>query len=171
MKSTVSAFLLLITASHLQAQQYFETQYPKVWERAAAYTHAVAEQMPEDQYDFRPEKDAMTFGGQLLHIVDNISFLTRLISGESKMFYDREKTEELKKDQIIKILENANNYVGKLIAEISPDDLNAGIEFRKLEMSKENIFYLLRDHQVHHRGQCVVYLRMAGVKAPPYVGW
>jgi uncharacterized damage-inducible protein DinB len=60
---------------------------------------------------------------------------------------------------------------GSLIVEISTDDLNAAIEFRKLEMSKENIFYLLRDHQVHHRGQCIVYLRMVGVKAPPYVGW
>jgi len=171
MKSIVIAFLLLNTASHLQAQQYFQTQYPKVWVRTAAYTLALAEQMPEDQYGFRPAEGAMSFGEQLLHIVDNISFLTRLISDESKIFYDREKTEELKKDQIIEILENANNYVGKLIAEISPDGLNADIEFRKLEMSKENIFYLLRDHQVHHRGQCVVYLRMAGVKAPSYVGW
>ncbi|WP_373524559.1 DinB family protein, partial [Aquiflexum sp.] len=131
----------------------------------------VAKAMPEENYGFKPENEAMTFGGQLLHIVDNISFLTRLISGESNTFYDRTKAEELSKDQILEILKNANDYIGKLIVEISTDDLNAGIEFRKLEMSKENIFYLLRDHQVHHRGQCIVYLRMAGVKAPAYVGW
>ena len=127
--------------------------------------------MPEENYGFKPEGDAMTFGGQLLHIVDNISFLTRLISGESKTFYERSQAELLNKDQVIEILENANDYVGKLIAEISTDDLNAAIEFRNLEMSKENIFYLLRDHQVHHRGQCIVYLRLVSVKSPPYVGW
>ncbi|WP_373495053.1 DinB family protein [Aquiflexum sp.] len=171
MKNTICLFLLLGFYFPLKAQTYFNSQYPHVWHRATEYTLDVAKAMPEENYHFKPETSAMTFGGQLLHIVDNISFLTRLISGESKTFYDRTKAEELNKDEIIYILENANNYVGKLIAEISTSDLNEAIEFRRLEMSKENIFYLLRDHQVHHRGQCIVYLRMAGVKAPPYVGW
>jgi uncharacterized damage-inducible protein DinB len=171
MKNTIGFLLILFCYFPAQAQNYFQSQYPQVWERASDYTLAVAKTMPEENYGFKPEVDAMTFGGQMLHIVDNISFLTRLISGESKTFYDRNKAEELNKDEIIEILENANDYVRSLIVEISPDDLNTAIEFRKLEMSKENIFYLLRDHQVHHRGQCIVYLRMAGVKAPAYVGW
>jgi uncharacterized damage-inducible protein DinB len=162
---------MLFFIFQLNAQNYFQSQYPQVWERASDYTFEVAKAMPEENYGFKPQDEAMTFGGQLLHIVDNISFLTRLISGESKTFYDRTKSEDLSKDQILEILKKANDYVGKLIVEISIDDLNSAIEFRNLEMSKENIFYLLRDHQVHHRGQCIVYLRMAGVKAPPYVGW
>jgi uncharacterized damage-inducible protein DinB len=171
MKYTICLLLILFCNFPLKAQNYFQSQYPQVWQRATEYTMNVAKAMPEENYGFKPEEDAMSFGGQLLHIVDNISFLTRLISGESKTFYDRTKAEELNKDEIIEILENANDYVGSLISEISTVDLNSTIEFRKLEMSKENIFYLLRDHQVHHRGQCIVYLRMAGVKAPPYVGW
>jgi uncharacterized damage-inducible protein DinB len=171
MKNTILILLILFYSVPLKAQNFFTSQYPQVWERASEYTLEVAKAMPEENYGFKPQEDAMTFGGQLLHIVDNISFLTRLISGESKTFYDRTKAEELNKDEIIEILENANDYVGSLISGISTDDLNTAIEFRKLEMSKENIFYLLRDHQVHHRGQCIVYLRMAGVKAPTYVGW
>jgi uncharacterized damage-inducible protein DinB len=171
MKHTILILLILFYSVPLKAQNFFTSQYPKVWERASDYTLAVAKAMPEEHYAFKPDTGAMTFGGQMLHIVDNISFLTRLISGESKTFYDRNKAEELNKDEIIEILENANNYVGSLISGISTVDLNTGIEFRKLEMTKENIFYLLRDHQVHHRGQCIVYLRMAGVKAPAYVGW
>jgi len=171
MKNTILILLILFYSVPLKAQNFFTSQYPQVWERASEYTLEVAKAMPEENYGFKPQEDAMTFGGQLLHIVDNISFLTRLISGESKTFYDRSQAEILNKIQVIEILGNANNYVGKLITEISPDDLNSTIEFRRLEMSKENIFYLLRDHQVHHRGQCIVYLRMAGVNAPPYVGW
>ena len=171
MKKYLTVLLILLFHSTLYAQNYFHSQYPQVWERASDYTLAVATAMPEKNYVFKPEDSAMTFGGQLLHIVDNISYLSSLISGESKTFYDRGKTESLNKEQIIEILQNANDYIGKLIAQISNDDLNATIEFRRLEMSKENIFYLLRDHQVHHRGQCIVYLRMADVKAPAYVGW
>jgi uncharacterized damage-inducible protein DinB len=171
MKYTICLLLLLFCNFPLKAQNFFTSQYPQVWERASDYTLAVAKAIPEENFGFKPEDEAMTFGGQLLHIVDNISFLTRLISGESKTFYDRTKAEELNKDEIIEILENANDYVGSLISGISNDDLNTGIEFRKLEMTKENIFYLLRDHQVHHRGQCIVYLRMTAIKAPAYVGW
>ena len=171
MKTIVSVFLLLFTASQLQAQQYFETQYPEVWERAAEYTKQVATQMPEDQFNFRPEEGAMSFGEQLLHIVDNISFLAGRISGETKIFYDKADKENLSKAQIIEILETANRHVGKLVEEIPNQKLHEKTTFRNLEMTNENLFYLLRDHQVHHRGQCIVYLRMAGVKAPPYVGW
>ncbi|MFC0264351.1 DinB family protein [Fontibacter flavus] len=171
MKNTICLLLISFFYFPLMAQNYFTTQYPQVWERASAYTLAVAEAMPEENYGFKPEKDAMTFGGQLLHIVDNISFLTRLISGESKSFYDRSTAGALSKEQILEILKNANAYVGQIIMDISNDNLNAPIEFRNLEMTRENIFYLLRDHQVHHRGQCIIYLRMEGVNAPPYVGW
>ena len=40
-------------------------------------------------------------------------------------------------------------------------------------LTKENIFYLLRDHQAHHRAQCLVYLRMEGISGGSrvYVGW
>lgn len=171
MKNTILILLISFYSVPLKAQNFFTSQFPQVWERASDYTLAVAKAMPEEHYAYKPDTSAMTFGGQLLHIVDNISFLTSLISGESKTFYDKSQAEILNKDQVIETLGNANDYVGKLIAEISTDDLNAAIEFRRLEMSKENIFYLLRDHQVHHRGQCIVYLRMAGVKAPSYVGW
>lgn len=171
MKTIVSVFFLLFTASQLSAQQYFETQYPKVWERAAEYTHAVAEQMPEDQYNFRPSEGAMSFGEQLLHIVDNISFLAGRISGDTKIFYDKNERKNLSKAQIMDILDKANSHVKELITGISSQELQAVTTFRELEMTNENLFYLLRDHQVHHRGQCIVYLRMAGVEAPPYVGW
>jgi len=30
---------------------------------------------------------------------------------------------------------------------------------------------LLNDHQTHHRGQLVVYLRLNGIKPPAYIGW
>ena len=171
MKSLVIFFFLLSTLSQLQAQEYFQTQYPKVWERATAYTHAVAEQMPEDQYGFRSAEGAMSFGEQLLHIVDNISFLAGKISGDPKIFFDKADRENLNKAQIIDILEKANRHVAQLISEIPSDKLHSVTTFKGVDMTNENLFYLLRDHQVHHRAQCLVYMRMADVSAPAYVGW
>lgn len=161
----------MIVNLHTQAQQFFRDQFPQVWERSAAYSIAVAESMPEEGYAFKPESLAMSFGGQMLHMADNITSLTEKITGERKEFYEKESADELDKDQILAIVSKANLHVFDLIKNISDENLHRQIKFRGEAMTIENIFYLLRDHQVHHRGQCIVYLRLEGIKAPPYVGW
>jgi uncharacterized damage-inducible protein DinB len=161
----------MIVNLNTQAQQFFRDQFPNVWERSAAYSLAVAESMPEEGYAFKPDSLAMGFGEQMLHIADNITSLTERISGERNVFYEKAIKDKLDKAQIIAILSKANHHVYDLINNVSDENLNRKIEFRGKTMTIENIFYLLRDHQVHHRGQCVVYLRLEGIKAPSYVGW
>jgi uncharacterized damage-inducible protein DinB len=157
--------------SGLKAQGYFFDQFPDVWKRNTDYSLALAEAMPADLYDYRPTPEAMSFKGQLLHIVDNISGLTSIIIGERKSFYKKEETASLDKASIIAILQKANAYVLDLIMESEKSRLDEKVVFKEVSMTKENIFYLLRGHQVHHRGQCLVYLRINEVEAPGYVGW
>ncbi|MBD3630616.1 MAG: DinB family protein [Cyclobacterium sp.] len=153
------------------AQDYFNKQYAGVWQRNLEYSKAVAEAMPEASYDFSPSEGAMSFQGQWLHVVDNISMLTSHITGERKTFYRKEDATGLNKADVLDILNRANAYVLDLIQNGSDILLNEEIEFGGVAMTKENIFYLLRDHQAHHRAQCLVYLRMEGISAPGYVGW
>ncbi|MEX2568252.1 MAG: DinB family protein, partial [Cyclobacteriaceae bacterium] len=164
--------LLLMAGTDLKAQEYFRNHYSGVWQRNMEYSKAVAEAMPEANYGFKPTAEAMSFQTQLLHITDNISSLTSIITGNRKNFYHKEDaTSSLKKAEVLEILDRANAYVMELIRNASDSLLNEEIEFRGVSMTKENIFYLLRDHQAHHRAQCLVYLRMNGVRAPGYVGW
>ncbi|WP_158861527.1 DinB family protein [Lunatibacter salilacus] len=160
-----------MAGTELNAQEYFRAQYEAVWQRHLKYSKAVAESMPEVYYDFSPTEEAMSFQGQLLHVVDNISMLTVRITGDSKDFYRKEDVTAFKKADVLDILNRANAYVLDLIQNASDSLLNEEIDFRGVSMSKENIFYLLRDHQAHHRAQCLVYLRIKGIPAPGYVGW
>jgi len=127
--------------------------------------------MPEVNYNFRPTEGAMSFQEQLLHIVNNISMLTALITGNRQEFYQKAEAGEFNKAEVLQSLTRANAHVLELIHTASDSLLNEEITFRGVPMSKQNIFYLLRDHQAHHRAQCLVYLRMKGVPAPGYVGW
>ncbi|SEJ11090.1 Uncharacterized damage-inducible protein DinB (forms a four-helix bundle) [Cyclobacterium xiamenense] len=163
--------LLLMTGTNLPAQEYFKTQYADVWQRNLNYSKAVAEAMPEAAYDFRPTDEAMSFQEQWLHVVDNISMLTSRITGDRKNFYRKEDATGFKKADVMDVLDRANAYVLDLIQNASDSLLLEAIEFGGVSMTKENIFYLLRDHQAHHRAQCLVYLRINGVPAPGYVGW
>lgn len=163
-------FFMIINLN-TQAQQFFRDQFPTVWERSAAYTLAVAESMPEEGYAFKPDSLAMSFGEQMLHIADNITSLTEIISGERNVFYEKASADKLDKARIVAILSKANHHVYELIRTVSDENLNKKTKFKGETMTLENIFYLLRDHQVHHRAQCVVYLRLEHIKAPSYVGW
>lgn len=163
--------LLLMAGNDIKAQDFFKGEFAGVWQRNLDYSRAVAEAMPEANYGFKPTDDAMSFQGQVLHIVDNISSLTAIITGNRKSFYQKEAMGKLEKEEVIEILDEANTYVLDIIRNASDSLLNEEIEFRAISMTKENIFYLLRDHQAHHRAQCLVYLRMNGGRAPGYVGW
>lgn len=157
--------------SDLKAQMYFSDQYPEVWQRNMNYSQLVAEAMPAELYDYKPSPESMSFKEQLLHIVDNISYLTAKIDGQKKSFYNKEKKGNINKKEVIALLSQANNYVLGLIKNAEKIQLDERITFANENMTKENIFYLLRGHQVHHRAQCLVYLRLKGIAAPPYVGW
>ncbi len=158
-------------SSSLKAQTYFFDQFPDVWQRNMDYTRALAEAMPANLYDYQPTPESMSFGDQLLHIASNISYLTATLNGERKSFYAKEDRQSLDKDSIIEILDAANNYVLELIKETEKSQLDEEIVFGNENMTKENIFYLLRGHQTHHRAQCLVYLRLNSIATPAYVGW
>ncbi|WP_460514333.1 DinB family protein [Cyclobacterium sediminis] len=167
-------FVLLVSImgiSDLKAQMYFSDQYPEVWQRNMDYSQLVAEAMPAELYDYKPSPESMSFRDQLLHIVDNISYLTAKINGQKKSFYNKENKDSIDKKETMELLSLANNYVLGLIKNAEKIQLDEKIVFGNENMTKENIFYLLRGHQVHHRAQCLVYLRLKGIAAPPYVGW
>ncbi len=167
----IVVFYSFFNINEANAQVYITDEYPKVWERAAHYSMAVAEEMPESLYDYKIYPEGMSFKEQQLHIVNNISFLTQFITGENKVFYDKRDTSSLNKEDIIKIMESAFNYIALIIKNTKTEEFSQKIIFKELEVSKESIYYLIRDHMTHHRGQSVVYLRLKGIDAPNYVGW
>ncbi|MDO6437941.1 DinB family protein [Cyclobacterium sp. 1_MG-2023] len=166
-----SLLVFIMGISDLKAQMYFSDQYPMVWQRNMNYSQLVAEAMPAELYDYKPSPESMSFKDQLLHIVDNISYLTSKINGQKKSFYNKENKDSIDKKETIELLSQANNYVLELIKNAEKIILDEKIVFGNENMTKENIFYLLRGHQVHHRAQCLVYLRLKDIAAPPYVGW
>jgi len=171
MKFNSLLLLLLLCSFQSFVQDHFKKTFPQAWQRSIDYTQRVAQAMPADKYDFKPEEGFMSFGEQLLHIAGNVEYLTEKISGEKVSFYDRDRSASLNKAEIISILQEANSYIAGLILNISQETLQEKVIFGNVEMSRENMFYLLRDHQTHHRGQTVVYLRLNKIEVPAYVGW
>lgn len=149
----------------------FTEEFQPLWQRAEAYLIAVAEAMPEEQYNYKPTPEMFSFAGQMMHIVQNISWLnSTYISQETNPFTDV-SAEGKSKQEIVQRLKDVFAYVNTTLGHFPEQQLKAPVRFGGEKVNKERIFYLMRDHTTHHRAQAIVYLRMKGIVPPKYVGW
>lgn len=172
MKKLTFLFLML-TGSVIQAQQDpFIADFLLRWENARLYTLQIVEAMPEKHFDFKPVKEEMTFGEQALHMVANIYSLTNRYIQEDSL-YKKPDTHSsvMDKQEIVNWINKAFDDASMVVSNLDPRDLDTLTDFFAGPISKRRVVMLLNDHQSHHRGQMVVYLRMKGIQPPKYIGW
>ncbi|MEZ4795216.1 MAG: DinB family protein [Flavobacteriaceae bacterium] len=139
------------------------------WERAKAYTLEYLEAMPESGYALQPTPEIRSFAQQMLHLTDANYGLMAAASGmESPVgFGDVEKTEDQSKENVIKLVMAGYDYAIETLKKMDPDNLGEKIMlFGKFEVTRGQALAKCFEHQTHHRGQCTIYLRLAGVTPP-----
>ena len=143
------------------------------WTNAKAYTLEVAEAMPEEHYGFKPMDEEMSFGEQIWHMAGNIYGLTaRYVCDPPRASpLDGQKAAGRSKKEITDTLAAAFDYAAARVAELQPAQSADTVNFFAGPKNRLTILNLLNDHQAHHRGQAVVYLRLKGIKPPRYIGW
>ncbi|GAA4829126.1 DinB family protein [Algivirga pacifica] len=178
MKLTITFFtflLMILSNSQAQESSAFHQSFAEKWERTKAYTIAVAEAMPMENYDEHPAEDIMSFREELQHMVNNFTKLQYFVTGEKTCAIATlpERFEEMSKEEIIAALDEGFNYVGDLWANTPEKEMGVKVDFfaKDVNMTKEGIFHLMRNHVTHHRGRLTLMLRLKGVKPPRYVGW
>jgi uncharacterized damage-inducible protein DinB len=75
------------------------------------------------------------------------------------------------KAAVIKILSDAYDMGTTAHHNLSVKQLDETVKFFAGLMTRRQILILMHDHQTHHLGQLIVYLRLKGIKPPDYVGW
>ena len=163
-------FLSSTLAANAQSTDSLQVQLARKWEHSKTYALKLAASMPEENYDFKASPEEMSFREQLLHIADNINWLS-----SSYLFCDAPKKRstdvKLSKAGVLKVLEDAYNRGLKANTNVSTSLLDENVKFSASAMTRRQILILMHDHQTHHLGQLIVYLRLKGIKPPPYVGW
>ncbi|MEO6962633.1 MAG: DinB family protein [Puia sp.] len=138
---------------------------------AKEYTLKVAELMPEKQYEFKPVKEEMGFGEQLLHLSANMGWLCSSYLSNSQDPVTQADLKDQKKKEIISVLNKTYDYAINVLQHFQAAHLADTVVFFAGSMNKLQIINLLNDHQTHHRAQMLVYLRLNGIKPPDYIGW
>jgi uncharacterized damage-inducible protein DinB len=143
------------------------------WEISRQFTLEVANAMPAEFYDFKPNSEEMTFGEQMVHIAIANELRFQEITGVPGPFaIDFKRLPTGDKPTATKLLEQSFDYVIRVLPGITPDQLKRTWHIPSWKGRNDpdgramilNMFV----HTAHHRAQCEVYLRAKGIKPPDY---
>jgi len=132
---------------------------------------ANVDQMPPEHFIFKYTDEAMSFSEQWRHC---IMYTCGQLAGRVgiKNPYEGVKLPvQMPKDDVIKELKHLYTHVRQSIKDISDEKLLSDCEFAGETIPVWRLFCAMENHIIHHRGQCIVYLRLKGITPKGYYGW
>ncbi len=143
------------------------------WQISKQFTIDVANAMPADLYDFKPNPAEMTFGEQMVHIAASNVYRFNEITGIKMPFpLDDNKPLPSDKPSVLKMLDQSFDYVIAVLPQITPEQLRRTwhIDSWKGRTDPDGRAMIMNMfvHTAHHRAQCEVYMRVKGITPPTY---
>ena len=141
------------------------------WHKSEKMTLTNVEQMPPEFFTFKYTEEAMTFSEQWRHCVIYTCGQLAGRAGIKNPYENVKLPVQIPKSGIIKELKNMYTHVRKSIVELTDKQLFSYCDFAGETIPVWRLFYAMENHIIHHRGQCIVYLRLKGVTPIGYYGW
>jgi uncharacterized damage-inducible protein DinB len=141
-------------------------------------TLKIAEEIPENKYDFRASPDTKTIGQTLAHIAlapgfqlymqtNKIDDLKKVNFAELMAKSGPEETKPRNKAQIILLLKTEGEKFASYLERVSDAFLAERVTMRPgMQPATKTRFEMLlgpKEHEMHHRGQLMVLQRMLGL--------
>lgn len=171
----ITLIVINLTTSSLSAQQNnsFIKEYLERLENSKKYLILIAENMPEEKYDFKATQESMSFAENLMHIGWAMDWHSQSLMGGREARDWNTDTElkvnnKSKQEMISKINETFDKTI-EFISNFSISLLDERLDYFGSDRTKRQVLLLLADHITHHRGQMLVYMRLNGQKPPRYV--
>ena len=167
----ISTFFISVANS--QNKQLYKLSHIEKFKNTKEYTLTIANKMSEKKFDYKPVKEEMSFKEQLVHIGENIYWLSSTyIKEEPNPVIDKKiNTKLMNKAQVLEFLSGAYEYGIQVMNEIDEKTLTKEFSWNSGKLNKYQFLNLIQDHQAHHVGQLIVYLRLNSIAPPKYIGW
>jgi uncharacterized damage-inducible protein DinB len=157
----------------------FSGEMAEIMQHMKTYTLAIASQMPEDKFNFRPSANdtVRSFSEQLKHLIFNNNHQADfLLAGRPfdgpTLVKEMEAFEEIQMSKA-QIINELSKSFDKLIVRLqgmtdSDFETQFTLPFATSPKSLRVMAMFVRDHITHHRAQLVVYLRINGIEPAFY---
>jgi hypothetical protein len=174
---TVAGLLAVATLAQQTAKQTEALKPPASpsqavlasWNEIGRKLIAIAEDLPENLYDYKPHPDSRTFVAQLLHVSASMYFFTDTAQGKQPRYGDDPKRDQLKtKAQVVAFVKKSVQDGADLIKAKGDAGMAAVIQDPDTNQRHHvsEIAYDTIEHSGEHYGQLVVYYRINGMVPP-----
>jgi uncharacterized damage-inducible protein DinB len=182
MKKALMGILLLVVSfpALAKAQDQAKKGAPKpaaspsqaildTWNDVGRKLIAMAEDFPEDKYDFKPTPEVRSFAEQLLHAAGANYYFTNLAKGEKPPAEESPKRDQYKsKADVVGFVKKSFDDGAAAIKAKGDKGMNDQVvePFSNQKMRLSDLAYGLIEHCGEHYGQLAVYYRVAGMVPP-----
>ena len=172
------AFTLLAGGISLYSQTQGQNQPPKparsrsdemleAWNNIGNKLAAMAQDFPEDKYDFKPTPAQRSFAEQLLHAAGSNYYFINPVMGQKPPAGEDPKRENYKtKADIVAFVKKSVADGATALQSKGEKGLMQTVPYAHQEVRVLDIAYGLIEHSGEHYGQLVVYYRLAGLVPP-----
>jgi len=168
----VVSLLILLSAATARAQSQPAPSPAeatlRAWNEAYGMLIEMAEDFPEEKYDYKPTPEVRTFAEQLLHVTGSPYFFISVCKGERRGEQDFSREKHKTKAEVVAALKKAAEAGAAFIREQGDAGLN---KLAKLPWESETrnalwVWNVGARHAGEHYGQLVVYYRLNGIVPP-----
>ncbi|HTZ46844.1 MAG TPA: DinB family protein [Verrucomicrobiae bacterium] len=129
---------------------------------------AMAEDFPEDKYNYKPAPESRTFGANLLHAAASMYYFTDIAEGNKPRYPDDPKGDQFKtKAQIVAFVKKSVADGAEVIKKEGDKGMEKAVDDGSPHLDRlYDLAYGLIEHSGEHYGQLVVYYRNNGMVPP-----
>jgi uncharacterized damage-inducible protein DinB len=137
------------------------------WNEISRKLIAMAEDFPEDKYDFKPTPAQRSFAEQLLHVAGSNDYFTDVAAGK-KPTDDESRDHYKTKATVVAYLKKSFAAGSEMIKSKGDAGLAQTVEMAESHdvVPLADLAYGLIEHAGEHYGQLAVYYRVAGLVPP-----
>jgi uncharacterized damage-inducible protein DinB len=138
------------------------------WNEIGRKLTAMAEDFPEDKYDFKPTPAQRSFAEQLLHAAGSCYYFTNPVMGKKPPAAEDPKRDQYKsKADIVAFVKKSFADGAAAIQSKGEKGMTTEVVYFPQQKARVlDIAYGLIEHSGEHYGQLVVYYRLAGLVPP-----
>jgi uncharacterized damage-inducible protein DinB len=129
---------------------------------------AMAEDFPEDKYEYKPMAESRTFAANLIHAAASMYYFTDFAEGKKPRYPDDPKRDNLKsKAQVVAFVKQCVADGANEIKKKGDKGLNEAVDDGGPHLDRlYDLAYGLIEHSGEHYGQLVVYYRNNSMVPP-----
>jgi hypothetical protein len=129
---------------------------------------AMAEDFPEDKFDYKPMPESRTFAANLIHASAAMYYFTDIAEGKKPRYPDDPKRDDLKtRAQIVAFVKQCVADGAAEIKKKGDKGLTEAVDDGSPHLDRlYDLAYGLIEHSGEHYGQLVVYYRINGLVPP-----